>query len=74
MIQISCGHRFSVVLCKNGTVWTFGSSSHGELGHGNTACKTNPTLIKDMEDGAEISCGYVHSLLRTKTGGKKSFF
>ena len=68
--QLSCGHRFSVILCKNGTVWTFGSSSHGELGHGNTASKTNPTPIKDMEAGAEVSCGYVHSLLRTKTGGK----
>lgn len=36
--QVACGWRHSVVVDVDGTVYTFGWSKYGQLGHGDCQC------------------------------------
>ena len=45
IIQISCASDHSLALSKNGNVYSWGSSDHGELGHGDKLSKNVPTKI-----------------------------
>jgi len=33
VVQVSCGYDHTAALSSNGSVWTWGSNSHGQLGH-----------------------------------------
>ncbi|CAI9559076.1 unnamed protein product, partial [Staurois parvus] len=61
---ISCGDEHTAVLSKDGTVYTFGDGSHGQLGknvEGNTA---EPQKIEEYEGQvSQIACGSYHTLL-----------
>lgn len=61
---ISCGDEHTAVLSKDGTVYTFGNGSHGQLGkivEGNTA---EPQKIEEYEGQvSQIACGSYHTLL-----------
>ncbi|MGH9169527.1 MAG: RHS repeat-associated core domain-containing protein [Acidimicrobiales bacterium] len=45
VVQVAAGVGFSVALGKNGQVWTWGSSSDGELGCGSCASTSSPTEL-----------------------------
>ena len=51
-IQVSCGYTYGVALATNGTVWTWGTGSHGELGNGTTNALTvaNPVSAPILVD------------------------
>ena len=40
--QVACGWRHSVVVDVDGTVYTFGWSKYGQLGHGDCQCAPPP--------------------------------
>nr|DBA28769.1 TPA: hypothetical protein GDO54_009072 [Pyxicephalus adspersus] len=68
---ISCGDEHTAVLSKDGTVYTFGDSSYGQLGRnleGNTA---EPQKIEDYEGQvSQIACGSYHTLLYVFTSNR----
>jgi alpha-tubulin suppressor-like RCC1 family protein len=66
--QISCGYTYGVALSTDGTVWTWGTGSHGELGNGTTGFSYTPVQVTGLSNVAAISSGWKHTLA-LKTNG-----
>src|ERR1039458_5200599 len=58
-LQVTCGYQFGAALAMNGTVWTWGSGSHGELGNGTTGSSYAPTQVSGLTNVTAISAGYL---------------
>ncbi len=61
-IQVTCGYQFGAALATNGTVWTWGSGSHGELGNGTTGSSYYPAQVPGLTNITAISAGWFHIL------------
>lgn len=64
--KVSAGGQHSAVLEANGTVFTFGSNSHGQLGHGAADASPNsyPRAVSDLlgSNIVDLSLGRRHSV------------
>ena len=67
-IQVSCGYTYGVALATNGTVWTWGTGSHGELGNGTTGFSYSPVQVVGLTNITGISSGWKHTLARRADG------
>jgi alpha-tubulin suppressor-like RCC1 family protein len=61
-LQITCGFQFGAALATNGTVWTWGSGSHGELGQGTPTTSYIPAQVPGLTNVTAISAGWFHIL------------
>jgi len=61
-LQVTCGFQFGAALATNGTVWTWGSGSHGELGNGTTGSSYIPSQVPGLTNVTAISAGWFHIL------------
>ncbi|XP_066574471.1 probable E3 ubiquitin-protein ligase HERC3 [Amia ocellicauda] len=76
-VSISCGGEHTVVLTKDGLVYTFGLGSSGQLGHNSDRNELRPRLVAELWGVrvTQIACGrnhtmaYVSSLQRIFTFG-----
>jgi alpha-tubulin suppressor-like RCC1 family protein len=67
--QVTCGYQFGAALTTNGTVWTWGSGSHGELGQGAAATTSYyPAQIPGLTNITAISAGWFHILALQSNG------
>ncbi|CAL8350706.1 unnamed protein product [Lota lota] len=65
----SCGAEHSVVLTKDGKVFTFGDGSHGQLGHCSTAGELIPREVQGIDEPvSQIACGSHHTLILGSSG------
>jgi alpha-tubulin suppressor-like RCC1 family protein len=72
--QISCGGSHTLLLNKDGNVFSYGSKNkYGQLGHGDEVTVEEPTQIKGVKDIVSMACGDNHSLLISKDGDVYSF-
>ena len=46
--RVSCGDAHTACYTTDDTLYTFGTGTHGKLGHGDTAHKSVPTLVAGM--------------------------
>ena len=60
--QVTCGYQFGAAMTTNGTVWTWGSGSHGELGNGTTGSSYYPAQVSGLTNITAISAGWIHIL------------
>ncbi len=72
---ISAGYEYSLLLGRDGKVYSFGSGGYGQLGHGDTS---NQNLPKQIEVAWEnnitaISAGGKHTILLGRDGKVYSF-
>ncbi len=67
-LQITCGYQFGAALATNGTVWTWGSGSHGEQGTGATTSNYIPVPVPGLTNITQISAGWFHILARKSDG------
>lgn len=74
VIKISAGWDFSVVLKKDGTVWTFGENKYGQLGDGTTKNRNYPSPVKGpygkgyLKDIIDVKAGAFHVIALSKDG------
>jgi alpha-tubulin suppressor-like RCC1 family protein len=64
--DISCGSFHSVVLDKNGNVWTWGSNESGQLGDGTTTDRNTPYKLEKSSFGGQ-------AVVDVEAGGGVSF-
>ncbi|MFY9113973.1 MAG: hypothetical protein WAO23_01870, partial [Dethiobacteria bacterium] len=62
------GSAHSLVLMKDGTVYSFGLNNHGQLGQGTTVSLKMPALLRGFEHVKTASAGGTHSLLLLENG------
>ena len=66
--QISAGSFHGLAVSNDGTVYSWGLNSYGQLGLGNKSSYTTPTLISSISDVSKISAGYNHAVALNKYG------
>nr|XP_033815149.1 probable E3 ubiquitin-protein ligase HERC6 isoform X2 [Geotrypetes seraphini] len=70
-IYISCGDEHSAVLTRDGSVFTFGDNTHGQLGHSPTSQSAGPQKIDGINGHvSQIACGSYHTLAFVFTSGR----
>jgi alpha-tubulin suppressor-like RCC1 family protein len=67
-LQVTCGYQFGAALTTNGTVWTWGSGTHGELGQGASFTSYYPAQVPGLTNITSISAGWFHILARKADG------
>ena len=68
--QIACGYNNTIILKYNGSVWSCGNNSRGQLGLGDTNNKYTFTQVTNNinNDVIQISCGFYHTLILKNDG------
>ena len=68
--DISAGGRHSLVLMEDGSLFSFGFGTNGQLGLRSTANKSRPQHVKDLAGRrvTQIAAGWNHSLVMTEGG------
>ncbi|CAD7081549.1 unnamed protein product [Hermetia illucens] len=69
---ISCGDDFSVFLTVDGGVFTCGSGTYGQLGHGIASNEILPRMVLELMGSTitQISCGSRHTLALVASRGR----
>lgn len=75
-IQVATGLSFTVILSKEGDVFTCGSNTHGQLGHGDNLDHPTPTKVESLEAVGrvvQVAAGASYSFALTDDGTVYSF-
>lgn len=64
----ACGIFHSVAVGADGTLWSWGSGTEGQLGNGNTAGNLSPTQVGTDTNWRSVTAGSFHTLA-TRTDG-----
>jgi len=62
------GFEFCGAIKTDGTLWTWGVGTNGQLGHNNTTTYSSPVQVGSLTTWAEIACGRTY-MLAVKTDG-----
>src|SRR3954471_22250110 len=60
-LQVSCGYTYGLALLTNGTVWTWGTGIHGELGMGTNFQSLIPAQVPGLSNVTAVSSGWKHT-------------
>lgn len=78
--RIACGRNHVLALTNSGTVYSWGSNVHGQLGHGVPSLShtlvVEPTpipLFSDSSSALDVASGYDHSVVLTSDGKISAF-
>ncbi|XP_062852314.1 probable E3 ubiquitin-protein ligase HERC3 isoform X3 [Trichomycterus rosablanca] len=66
--EVACGAQHSIFLMHDGSVYTCGSNSHGQLGHEKSGAKPELVGALDAQKIASVACGQAHSLALSEKG------
>ena len=55
--QVSCGDSHAIGLQLDGTIWTWGNNSFGQLGSSNTTNRSSPTQLGTLSTWTAVSAG-----------------
>nr|XP_057932864.1 probable E3 ubiquitin-protein ligase HERC1 isoform X2 [Doryrhamphus excisus] len=68
VVCVAAGYRHSAAVSEEGELYTWGEGDFGRLGHGDSNSRNIPTLVKDISNVGEVSCGSSHSIALSKDG------
>ncbi|MGW4055682.1 RCC1 domain-containing protein [Streptomyces sp. NPDC004779] len=71
--DVSGGCEHSVALRKDGTVWTWGRNSVGQLGNGGDTDRNTPQKVPGLDDVVAVAAGCLHTLALTADGTVKAW-
>jgi len=61
-VAIAAGDSHTVALRYDGTVWTWGNNSNGQLGDGTNTSRSTPAQVPGLSGVVGIAAGFEHSL------------
>ena len=67
-LNIACGDFHSLAVKTDGTLWSWGNNSGGQLGLGNTTSYSSPKQVGTLTTWSVVAGGYTYTLA-TKTDG-----
>ena len=68
-IQLSIGGANTTAIRSNGTAWSWGANSFGQLGDGSATDRSSPvSVVGGFTDWVQVSAGYIH-VLATRSNG-----
>jgi alpha-tubulin suppressor-like RCC1 family protein len=65
---ISGGGFFSLALMPDGSIWSWGNNTYGQLGDGTFINRSNPVRVVGLSNMIGISCGFLHALALKSDG------
>ncbi|UPQ99880.1 DnaJ-like protein [Chloropicon primus] len=76
IVSVACGGRHTLLVDERGSVWSFGCSRYGQLGHGDTYDVNEPQQVwpednlrrSGSDKAVEIAAGASHSMMRDSRG------
>ncbi|XP_048472974.1 probable E3 ubiquitin-protein ligase HERC1 [Rhincodon typus] len=68
VVCVSAGYRHSAAVTEDGELYSWGEGDFGRLGHGDSNSRNIPTLVKDISNVGEVSCGSSHTIALSKDG------
>ena len=73
VMTAACSYHHSVLLCTDGTLFSFGRNDNGQLGHNDTIDKKTPyqimsVITQKLSKTIGISCGQFHTVMLTGDG------
>jgi Tol biopolymer transport system component len=68
VITIAAGHSHSIALKNDGTVWTWGSNSYGQLGDGSTTDRYTPIQVTGLTGIIAVASDRSHSIALKNDG------
>lgn len=72
--QVATGLSFTVILTEEGQVYTCGSNTHGQLGHGDTLDRSTPKKVESFNGQVvQIAAGASYTFAVTNDGTIHSF-
>ena len=71
--KLEIGATHTAALKTDGTVWTWGSNSYGQLGTGDNINKAMPAKVMDIENAIDISVGSYNTVVVKDDGTVWSF-
>jgi alpha-tubulin suppressor-like RCC1 family protein/fibronectin type 3 domain-containing protein len=66
--QIDGGYAHTIALKNDGTVWTWGNNSYGQLGDGTTTLSNRPQMIANISGVKVVAAGTYHNLVLKNDG------
>jgi alpha-tubulin suppressor-like RCC1 family protein len=66
--MVSAGADHSMALRSDGTVWTWGQNTDGQLGDGTKTNRSTPVQVKGISNVVDIGNGRLHSLAAESDG------
>jgi alpha-tubulin suppressor-like RCC1 family protein len=66
--QVAAGTLHSIVLTREGDVFTWGDGSRGQLGHGNMDSQRVPKRVEGLTNVTDIAAGEAHILALVEVG------
>ncbi|CAF1022863.1 unnamed protein product, partial [Didymodactylos carnosus] len=68
----SCGEKHTVVITADGGVFSFGSGSHGQLGHNSVMDELLPKKISELmgSEVTQVACGRSHTVVFVPSVGQ----
>lgn len=78
VLAASAGGHHSLLLLRNGAVYSFGRNwvagvGGGQLGHGDLVGRSTPTRVLGLPEGVVVAAGNCHSLVVVADGGLFAF-
>lgn len=70
MVLIACGWRHTITVSSSGSLYTYGWSKYGQLGHGDFEDHLVPHKLEALKDSSisQISGGWRHTMALTSDG------
>ena len=62
VVAISAGNSYTVALKKDGTVWSWGRNTYGQLGDGSTANQRRPVQVEGLSGIVAVKAGWDHTV------------